>query len=174
MGNLRRVVRHRDRIDAAADLQGARADPPLRSFRVAVSARRYERSLAVRPFRSCRGDDRPRGFPSRSRSRRTTLRRRPWPTMKHAHASRIDITSPHNGSVVLSIGDDGVGGADPALARVSSGSVTAEAFGRCIQIRSDCGWNAHHRGAATDREGGEPGANPSLLTDWMCSWRPRR
>ena len=46
--------------------------------------------------------------------------------MKHAHASHIGVSlATRDGSLLLSIGDDGIGGADPARASGRSGSPTA-------------------------------------------------
>jgi PAS domain S-box-containing protein len=60
---------------------------------------------------------------------------------KHAQASRIEVSlAPRDGSLLLSIRDDGVGGADPAL---GSGLVglgdRVEALGGSIRVRSRTG-----------------------------------
>jgi signal transduction histidine kinase len=57
---------------------------------------------------------------------------------KHAQASRIDVSlTPHNGSLLLSIRDDGVGGADPARGSGLVGLTDrVEALGGTIEIES--------------------------------------
>jgi signal transduction histidine kinase len=60
---------------------------------------------------------------------------------KHAQASRIEVSlKTSNGSLLLSVRDDGVGGADPACGSGLVGlSDRVEALGGLIQVRSDPG-----------------------------------
>jgi len=59
-------------------------------------------------------------------------------TTKHAQASRIEVSlEPRNGNLLLSIRDDGVGGADPARGSGLVGlSDRVEALGGSICVRS--------------------------------------
>jgi signal transduction histidine kinase len=66
---------------------------------------------------------------------------------KHAQASRIEVslTTP-GGSLLLSIRDDGVGGADPARGSGLVGLTDrVEALGGSIQVRSEPGDGTHIR-----------------------------
>jgi signal transduction histidine kinase len=65
--------------------------------------------------------------------------------MKHARASRIEISlAARNGSVLLSVGDDGVGGADPARGSGLAGLADrVEALGGSIQLLSAAGSGTH-------------------------------
>jgi signal transduction histidine kinase len=60
---------------------------------------------------------------------------------KHAHASHVEVSlATRNGRLRLSIGDDGVGGADPARGSGLVGLTDrVEALGGSIQVRSDVG-----------------------------------
>jgi signal transduction histidine kinase len=60
---------------------------------------------------------------------------------KHAHATRIEVSlTPRNGNLLLSIRDDGVGGADPARGSGLTGLTDrVEALGGRIQVRSPSG-----------------------------------
>ena len=60
---------------------------------------------------------------------------------KHAHATRIEVSlAPRNGNLLLSIRDDGVGGADPARGSGLTGLTDrVEALGGRIQVRSPPG-----------------------------------
>jgi signal transduction histidine kinase len=60
---------------------------------------------------------------------------------KHAHATRIEVClAPRNGNLLLSIRDDGVGGADPARGSGLTGLTDrVEALGGRIQVRSPPG-----------------------------------
>jgi signal transduction histidine kinase len=57
---------------------------------------------------------------------------------KHAHASLVEVSVvPHNGSLVLSIRDDGVGGADPARGSGLAGlNDRVEALGGSVRVES--------------------------------------
>jgi signal transduction histidine kinase len=61
--------------------------------------------------------------------------------MKHAHASRIEVSlATRNGSLRLAIRDDGVGGANPARGSGLAGLADrVEALGGSIHIHSDVG-----------------------------------
>jgi signal transduction histidine kinase len=65
--------------------------------------------------------------------------------MKHAQASRIEISlTASDGSLLLSIRDDGVGGADPARGSGLAGLADrVEALGGSIQLRSAAGAGTH-------------------------------
>jgi PAS domain S-box-containing protein len=62
-------------------------------------------------------------------------------TAKHAHASRIDVAlATVNGSLVLSIRDDGIGGADPTAGSGLVGLADrVEALGGSVEVRSQPG-----------------------------------
>jgi signal transduction histidine kinase len=64
---------------------------------------------------------------------------------KHARASRIELSlAPHDGGLLLSIRDDGVGGADPARGSGLLGLMDrVEALGGSIRIRSRPGDGTH-------------------------------
>jgi signal transduction histidine kinase len=64
---------------------------------------------------------------------------------KHAQASRIEVSlEPRNGCLRLSVGDDGVGGADPACGSGLVGLTDrVEALGGSIQVRSHVGDGTH-------------------------------
>jgi signal transduction histidine kinase len=66
-------------------------------------------------------------------------------TMKHAQASRIEILlTTRDGSLLLSIRDDGVGGADPARGSGLAGLADrVEALGGSIHVRSAAGAGTH-------------------------------
>jgi PAS domain S-box-containing protein len=66
-------------------------------------------------------------------------------TAKHAHASRIDVAlAAVNSSLVLSIGDDGIGGADPTMGSGLVGLADrVEALGGSVEIRSQPGHGTH-------------------------------
>jgi signal transduction histidine kinase len=66
-------------------------------------------------------------------------------TMKHAHASHAEISlSTRNGSLLLSIHDDGVGGADPARGSGLAGLTDrVEALGGSIHVHSTAGAGTH-------------------------------
>jgi signal transduction histidine kinase len=65
--------------------------------------------------------------------------------MKHAQASRIEMSlTTRNGSLLLSVRDDGVGGANPA--RGSGLADRVEALGGSIHVRSAA---AYHSGPST-------------------------
>jgi signal transduction histidine kinase len=65
--------------------------------------------------------------------------------MKHAHASRIEISlTTRDGSLLLSVRDDGVGGANPASGSGLAGLADrVEALGGSIDIRSAAGAGTH-------------------------------
>jgi signal transduction histidine kinase len=65
--------------------------------------------------------------------------------MKHAQASRIEISlTTRNGSLLLSIRDDGAGGADPARGSGLVGLADrVEALGGSIRIHSASGAGTH-------------------------------
>ena len=65
--------------------------------------------------------------------------------MKHAQASHIEISlTTRNGSLLLSIRDDGVGGADPARGSGLAGLVDrVEALGGSIHVHSAAGAGTH-------------------------------
>jgi signal transduction histidine kinase len=64
---------------------------------------------------------------------------------KHAQASRVEVSlAPRNGSLLLSIRDDGVGGADPARGSGLVGLTDrVEALGGSIEVRSTPGKGTH-------------------------------
>jgi len=64
---------------------------------------------------------------------------------KHAQASRVEVSlAPRNGSLLLSIRDDGVGGAEPARGSGLVGLTDrVEALGGSIQVRSRPGAGTH-------------------------------
>jgi signal transduction histidine kinase len=66
-------------------------------------------------------------------------------TMKHAQASHIEISlTTRNGSLLLSIRDDGVGGANPARGSGLVGLTDrVEALGGSIQVHSNAGAGTH-------------------------------
>ena len=82
---------------------------------------------------------------------------------KHSQASRIDVSLEQcDGSLVLSIGDDGVGGADAGRGSGLVGLTDrVEALGGSIHIRSRSGrWDADHgrvAGRVRDATAGPPG-----------------
>jgi len=65
--------------------------------------------------------------------------------MKHAQASRVQMSlATRNGSLLLSIRDDGIGGADPARGSGLAGLADrVEALGGSIQVRSAAGAGTH-------------------------------
>jgi signal transduction histidine kinase len=65
--------------------------------------------------------------------------------MKHARASRVEISlAAGDGSLLLSVRDDGVGGADPARGSGLAGLADrVEALGGSIQVRSAAGGGTH-------------------------------
>jgi signal transduction histidine kinase len=65
--------------------------------------------------------------------------------MKHARASRIEISlAASDGSLLLSVRDDGIGGADPARGSGLAGLTDrVEALGGSIQLRSAAGAGTH-------------------------------
>jgi signal transduction histidine kinase len=65
--------------------------------------------------------------------------------MKHAHASRIEVSlATRNGSLVLSIRDDGIGGANPAHGSGLVGLADrVEALGGSIHVNSGVGAGTH-------------------------------
>jgi signal transduction histidine kinase len=65
--------------------------------------------------------------------------------MKHAHASRIEVSlATRNGSLLLSIRDDGVGGASPARGSGLVGLADrVEALGGSIHVQSGVGAGTH-------------------------------
>jgi signal transduction histidine kinase len=65
--------------------------------------------------------------------------------MKHAQASCVEISlASLNGSLLLSVGDDGVGGADPARGSGLAGLTDrVEALGGSIRVRSAAGAGTH-------------------------------
>jgi signal transduction histidine kinase len=65
--------------------------------------------------------------------------------MKHAQASRVEISlAANDGSLLLSVRDDGVGGADPARGSGLAGLADrVEALGGSIHIRSPAGAGTH-------------------------------
>ena len=65
--------------------------------------------------------------------------------MKHAHASLVEISlTTRNGSLLLSIRDDGVGGADPAHGSGLAGLADrVEALGGSIHLHSTAGAGTH-------------------------------
>ncbi len=65
--------------------------------------------------------------------------------MKHAQASRVEISlTTHNGSLLLSIRDDGIGGADPARGSGLAGLTDrVEALGGSIRVHSPAGAGTH-------------------------------
>jgi signal transduction histidine kinase len=83
---------------------------------------------------------------------------------KHAQASRVEVSlATRNGRLVLSIRDDGVGGADPGCGSGLVGLTDrVEALGGSIRVYSRPGdGTEHHRRAAT-RAGGGGGTLSSL------------
>ena len=66
-------------------------------------------------------------------------------TAKHAHATRIDVAlATVNSSVVLSIRDDGIGGADPTGGSGLVGLADrVEALGGSVEVRSQPGHGTH-------------------------------
>ena len=66
-------------------------------------------------------------------------------TMKHAHASYVEMSlSTRHGSLLLSIRDDGVGGADPARGSGLAGLADrVEALGGSIHLHSTAGAGTH-------------------------------
>jgi signal transduction histidine kinase len=65
--------------------------------------------------------------------------------MKHAQASRVEISlTTHSGSLLLSIRDDGIGGADPARGSGLAGLTDrVEALGGSIRVHSTAGAGTH-------------------------------
>jgi signal transduction histidine kinase len=65
--------------------------------------------------------------------------------MKHARASRVEIAlAERNGSLLLSIRDDGIGGADPARGSGLAGLTDrVEALGGSFQLHSPAGAGTH-------------------------------
>ena len=65
--------------------------------------------------------------------------------MKHAQASHVEISlAARDGSLLLSIRDDGVGGADPARGSGLAGLTDrVEALGGSIQLKSPAGAGTH-------------------------------
>ena len=65
--------------------------------------------------------------------------------MKHAHASRIEMSlTARDGSLLLSVRDDGVGGADPASGSGLAGLADrVEALGGSIHVHSAAGAGTH-------------------------------
>ena len=65
--------------------------------------------------------------------------------MKHAHASYVEMSlSARDGSLLLSIRDDGVGGADPARGSGLAGLTDrVEALGGSIHLHSAAGAGTH-------------------------------
>jgi signal transduction histidine kinase len=66
-------------------------------------------------------------------------------TMKHAQASRTEISlTTRNGSLLLSIRDDGIGGADPTRGSGLAGLTDrVEALGGSIHLHSAAGAGTH-------------------------------
>jgi signal transduction histidine kinase len=66
-------------------------------------------------------------------------------TMKHAQASRVEMSLiARDGSLLLSVRDDGVGGADPARGSGRAGLADrVEALGGSIRVRSAAGAGTH-------------------------------
>ena len=65
--------------------------------------------------------------------------------MKHAQASRVEVSlATRNGRLLLSVRDDGVGGADPARGSGLVGLTDrVEALGGSIRVRSRPGDGTH-------------------------------
>jgi signal transduction histidine kinase len=65
--------------------------------------------------------------------------------MKHAQASLVEISlATHDGSLLLSVRDDGIGGADPARGSGLAGLTDrVEALGGSIRVHSAAGTGTH-------------------------------
>jgi signal transduction histidine kinase len=92
---------------------------------------------------------------------------------KHAQASRVDVSlATRNRSLLLSIRDNGVGGADPARGSGLVGLTDrVEALGGSSVSAVGRGWDADHRGAAT--RAGAGGRTLSNALVWSRQARTR-
>jgi len=65
--------------------------------------------------------------------------------MKHARASRVEVSlAARDGGLLLSVRDDGVGGADPARGSGLAGLADrVEALGGSIRVHSEAGTGTH-------------------------------
>ena len=117
-----------------------------RSFPRVVLARLCARSPAGPRYRSTLTLRRMRGFPSPIEIAAYYVASEALANaMKHAQASSIEISlTTRSGSLLLSVRDDGVGGADPARGSGLAGLADrVEALGGSIRLHSAAGAGTH-------------------------------